>query len=385
MGTLDVWDVTVFPDPSGSVEDFALTAPTIGTASEIHALTLEGWVAPRDGTPERIELVTAGHGPNWQINFNVHGPEIGGRDQSPVPTSASGFRHMISVTRVPREFKMRLFVRLASGERVHLARIQGRRQALGQAFDSRFRPLMLTTLGRTGGTWATLLLDQHPEIVGFRSFDYEPRAGAYWAEIFHALAEPKSYLQCLRAEITGADWWLGHNLAPPPRNPPDPKFEEWLGHDYVEGLVGIAKERIDTFYLKAIESHANATTAFFIEKYWPESFTQQLFWEIYPGAKEIFLIRDFRDMAASQLAYSAKRGYPFFGRDAVPTDEHHIRKLRGTAELMLRRWSERSHCAYLLKYEDLVRKPHDTLASLLAYVGVATDPGLTRHHAQKGI
>ena len=46
---------------------------------------------------------------------------------------------------------------------------------------------------------------------------------------------------------------------------------------------------------------------------WP-NYLPVLIRELYPRAKEIFLVRDFRDMARSIMAFDAKRGYAGFGR-----------------------------------------------------------------------
>ncbi len=46
--------------------------------------------------------------------------------------------------------------------------------------------------------------------------------------------------------------------------------------------------------------------------------------EVYPRAQEVILVRDFRDMVASILAYNAKRGYTAFGREHVDNDEEYI-------------------------------------------------------------
>ena len=41
----------------------------------------------------------------------------------------------------------------------------------------------------------------------------------------------------------------------------------------------------------------------------------EMTWELYPRAREVILVRDFRDMVASMFAYNAKRGREGFHRD----------------------------------------------------------------------
>ena len=48
-------------------------------------------------------------------------------------------------------------------------------------------------------------------------------------------------------------------------------------------------------------------------------------WELYPHAKEVFLVRDFRDMALSILSFDERRGFAGFGRPEGATDEEYMR------------------------------------------------------------
>ena len=46
--------------------------------------------------------------------------------------------------------------------------------------------------------------------------------------------------------------------------------------------------------------------------------------ELYPDSREVFLVRDFRDMVSSILAFNAKRGARGFGRAAAETDAGYV-------------------------------------------------------------
>ncbi len=86
--------------------------------------------------------------------------------------------------------------------------------------------------------------------------------------------------------------------------------------------------------------------------------------EIYPGARVVFLVRDFRDMFCSVRSFNERRGFLAFGRELVSSDEEYVRGMaRGVAAF-------RSHLiemqdeAVLLRYEDLIRRPQQTLTRL---------------------
>src|SRR5919108_5574623 len=374
MALVEIANVTVLPDSNGCLKEFEISSPDAGTSRDIYAITVEGCVVPTEGPPKALVVGAPGErGPRWRLPLNVPRPDVASRHEDLLWSRRCGFRDLISVTQLPKDFDLHVVVQLPNEQLLNVAAITGHRHSLPPGPDSRFQPVMVTSLGRTGGTWAMLLLDQHPEITGFRPFDYEPRVGSYWSDVFHVLAEPRSYQQFLYSEMRGMHWWMGRNLAPPPQQTLDPTVEEWLGSGYIDELIGVIKGRIDAFYGKVAESLAKPTIKYFAEKCGPGATVQPLFWEIYPEAREIFLVRDFRDMAASMLAYGKKRGYQFFGREKFSSDEDYLHGLRLDAQLLLDQWNERSSSGCLLKYEDLMRDPVEALSSVLSYIGVDSD------------
>jgi len=108
---------------------------------------------------------------------------------------------------------------------------------------------------------------------------------------------------------------------------------------------------------------------FSVEKHLP-GHSGQLIWELYPGAKEIFLMRDPRDMLASMLAFNEKRGRVDFGRQRVETDADFVRRLARGVSNVMENWQMRREQAHLVRYEDLVTSPESVLREILDYVGV---------------
>ena len=98
-----------------------------------------------------------------------------------------------------------------------------------------------------------------------------------------------------------------------------------------------------------------------------------MLWDIYPKAREVFLVRDFRDMISSILTFNKKRGYAAFGRDEVTSDEAYVKRMRFSALRLLRNWKNRANKAFLLRYEDLFNDTDTTLGSLLDYLSLDSD------------
>jgi hypothetical protein len=127
------------------------------------------------------------------------------------------------------------------------------------------------------------------------------------------------------------------------------------------------------------------TPVYFAEKHmWP-NFLTVLTWELYPRAKEVFLVRDFRDMACSIMAFDQRRGFPGFGRPEGATDEEYMRgQLRQMARDLRKSWLTRRHKAHLVRYEDLVHRPAEVVTGMLEYLELDASPAAVAHMLEIG-
>ncbi len=111
---------------------------------------------------------------------------------------------------------------------------------------------------------------------------------------------------------------------------------------------------------------------FFAEKHLPYE-VPAIVWELYPKAREIFLVRDFRDMLCSITAFNQKRERVGFGRDLAASEEEYIFNVGKRAALLATAWNNRRDRACLVRYEDLVTDTEGTLARILNYLGLPAD------------
>ena len=92
---------------------------------------------------------------------------------------------------------------------------------------------------------------------------------------------------------------------------------------------------------------------------------------LYSGQRELFLVRDFRDMFCSIAAYNEQRSHQYFNRNLASSDEDYVRHyLASDVRQLLDGWRSRSDYAHLVRYEDLVLNPHETLDGVLRYLGL---------------
>src|SRR5262245_14072742 len=185
-----------------------------------------------------------------------------------------------------------------------------------------------------------------------------------------ALTEPGSYLQTVRGDIYGETWWLGRDFQYK-HDIYDAAFEQVLGTQHVEEIVRFFGERPSVLYAEVAKREQKTDARYFVEKQLPVSRGPELMAELYEGSREIFLVRDPRDLLASVLAYNRKRGFHSFGREQVDTDEEFIRgPLSRDVTELLKAWTRREDSAHLVRYEDLIRSPEESLAAMCRYLAI---------------
>ena len=203
---------------------------------------------------------------------------------------------------------------------------------------------MLSSLGRSGSTWLMKMFAAHPEIVTMRRFPYESSAGKYWMHAMKVLSDPANLELSAHLDTFHSDrWWAGSNPYFDAPAIDDPERGAWLGREHVERLARFFQETVEQWYLTVARSQGQEAPRYFAEKHlWP-NFLPMLIRELYPGAREVFLVRDFRDVACSALAADARRGYAGFGREPHMSEEEYVRDVvRRMATDLQRSWEARA-------------------------------------------
>jgi Sulfotransferase family len=354
--------------------------PMTERVSQTYELDFGGWVVGRTGHAVAIEFV---HDDTCHLSLPVGGPRPDVARAFPaVPgVESSGFYTAFNSLRFPSRFTIEVVAALSNGDRARFATLKGDRSELTSSAEPRYRPLMLTSLGRSGSSLLVRLLASHPEILGYRPFEYEPRIASYWFGVLMELSSPKSYVEQIdpRGAVESHDWWIGDHglMAPPLGDRLEPELRRWLGADRIRDLAAMCQDRIDDLYgaiAKTTDKHAGC----FIEKTLPTNLTS-LILEVYEDASEVILVRDFRDMVASSLAYAQKRNGRGLGRELASSEESYVRdQVRNSVLRLVRALHRRSARSHVIRYEDLVRDPADALRRLLADLGLDRDPETLR-------
>lgn len=342
----------------------SLNKPATGHTGSSPAIEIEGWVIGRDLAARRVEVVHGGRVIR-SIPVELERPDITSKHSGRPGADRPGFAGLLSTLGLPTEFRLDIRAVLEGGERARMTLLEGSRTLVRTKFEPSYEPLIMTSLGRTGSTWMMNLLAAHPQIVVRRRYPYECRTAKYWLQVLKLLSEPSTQPDAVGKFHAGA-WWVG----------PNPYFEWDLVRGssvedamFVERTGELIQRNIESWYGAVAESQGKAGVRYFSEKFVPDMLPP-LVHEIYPGAKEVFLVRDFRDMICSILAFDEKRGFSGFGRREGEAPEAYIRRMGNAALSFHHEWELRKDYSYLVRYEDLILEPAVTLKGLSDFLGL---------------
>jgi hypothetical protein len=375
---MPVWEVLELDEPEESEEhlrSWFIEVPRAGDEGDLYTMDIKGWVIGRHARATAVELTYHDH-------LLRTDPVRGARaDLAPAfpdlpPDLECHFHCLLGVVGLRPEFTLNMHAVLEDGTRVPMARIRARHEPLRSGYEPLIRPLVLTCLGRSGTTWVMRMLTSHPEIVVYASHPYESTFAKYWMHMLRVLSQPADMINSYEPQTFHNElWYLGYNPFYVPHLAQEPLSGEWFGREYVERLARFCQSSVDGWYTTVARMQGQSPPTYFAEKHqWP-NYVPVLIWELYPNAKEIFLVRDFRDMVFSILAFDRKRGFPGFGRPPGRSDEDYVRmELREMALNLQKSWVTRRDRSHLVRYEDLVFRPLETVREILEYLELDASP-----------
>lgn len=346
----------------------ALESPAPSGTSSTYSFNVRGWALGRDAEVESFQVID-GDRVAAEVPPNQTRSDVGEAFPDVAGAASGGFQTLVRAIELPRRFRIEVVAMLSDGTRCPLATIEGEREPLEVDRTPALQPLMLTTIGRSGSKWLAWLVSCHPSIVAFQPLVFEPRVTTYWATAFRALTAPRSYLRQIHTERWDEPrWWLGDGSGPLPA-PVELGMADWLGADAVRQVAACCQERVEAFYREVTEKSGKADVRYFAEKCLLDPVLLDLTSEIFPGAREVLLVRDFRDRLSSVFAWNEKRDDHGFGHNAeMSKAEYLTERVRADAEGLLRRRRSQGDAAHLVRYEDLILQPTETLTGLLEFL-----------------
>ena len=355
-----------------------LDEPIVGGEASTFSFNLRGWALGKHAAIESFAVLD-GDRVLAEVPPNEARPDVAESYPDAEGAERSGFQMLARAIELEPEFAIEVVVRLADGTAQPLASVRGQRRPLAVERTPKLRPVMLTTIGRSGSKWLAWLLSCHPSIVAFQPLVFEPRVTTYWATVFRSLTAPKSYLRQIHTERWDEPrWWLGDGAAGLPA-PVELGMADWLGADALRLLAAHCQEQTEAFYLEVARRAEKPQALCFTEKCLLDPVLLDLTAEIFPGSREVILVRDFRDRLSSVFAWNEQRGDHGFGHEAEMSQAEYLaERVRADAAGLLSRWRRKGDAVHLVRYEDLILEPEQTLGALLEFLGLEAGAGIVK-------
>ncbi|MDE1148065.1 MAG: sulfotransferase [Azospirillaceae bacterium] len=224
--------------------------------------------------------------------------------------------------------------------------------------------LLMTTMGRSGGTMVMEKIGTNPEVILADVYPYETRVLAYYAAAYRALISPADHSNSINPDdLMKSNLRLGFN----------PYFhsdQEWrydqpeFMYDFFE--ITAARHLAQSFRDLVSEYYERRATLvgkkprYFIEKCGVDDPARHIGRAIFPDARELVLLRHPRDVICSQMAFWGSDFHGALMGMAVATEA-----------MMLIKQSGRSD-TFFVRYEDIIATPDVCANDVARFLGVGT-------------
>jgi hypothetical protein len=326
-------------------------------SSDHHSII--GWAADTDRTDARLEL---------QINVNgaeqgriiADQPREGLRQRGTYGDGAHAFTYVFDPPLSPlRAYE--IVVRFADPPAdVPTGRFRIEPTA---PYNLTLRPLLITATGRSGTTLLMRRLGNARDVVIADVYPFEMKLLTYYGHALQVLTTASSVKNRITLdELTSDPYSLGLNpfhhpqMAPVYPNPA--LLYNFFGRRSAARLHPAFRNIIDDFY-RDMQLHTRKPQAlFFAEKCDVFSSARNFARLAFDGVKELLLVRDPRDVHCSRRAFWSD------------TAESSLQNLKTVQASILPILQADSHNVHVVRYEDLIQQPAETLLRISTYLGL---------------
>lgn len=225
------------------------------------------------------------------------------------------------------------------------------------------RPVVVSSSGRAGTSLLMARLAGHPDILVAGEHPFEIKQIGYYAAAFNALTlpadrvrstDPNTMLAKDKRFSIGSNPWAGDPAL-------GPAFAQFWNERLPDALRHGFSAAIESFYDIVAAETGKTAARHFAEKIGSVDLAREGAAYFFGGADEIIMIRDPRDVVCSSKH--------FWKRAA----EASVKTLRGQYAGFLRPRREAGARQHVVRYEDLVTAPDQTMAGVFRFLGLQPD------------
>lgn len=248
-----------------------------------------------------------------------------------------------------------------------IGRMAGSRITSAATAKRRLKPLLMSGLGRSGTTLLMKMLLQHEQIIGLSKHPYENQPAQYWLHALRVLSSPGERNK--ETPIVGFQQNINRVSSNPFNNAmflPEKIKESFVGRwfelRHIRDLMNFFTEQIQNYYEQLGKDVAKQKARYYVEKTQPNSHAL-IFHELYPEAKEIFIIRHPFDVLCSVRA--------FFSDNSFYNSETYITALRIGYDRMLNRIEMSGDKCFLVDYKQIIESPQIVMGGIASFLGIS--------------
>jgi hypothetical protein len=357
-------------DQSAQLIGYGIDIPAADQSFDWPLITIAGWVIGKDEPIREVEVALLAENEVLQIlPVNIPRPDVASFLPHVPQSENSGFYGYLSAIGLPKQFEIVISAIDFNKTVIPLANVVFESDPEDYRYRDfvRLQPIMLNALARSGTTWLARLLIAHPEVVGYPVYPYEMRAASYWLHACRVLTTPSNRVGIAHPDLFWFD--LQHISRPPFYSAFNEDLLKWFNDTYVNLIALEYKFTIQSFYDYIAKKLKKKKVRYFVEKQTVPN-RSWLIYDLYSKPREIFLVRDWRDVFCSIIAFNNKRGVVTFGREGMESDAAFAYRLGADIANLRREYHTRADRALLVRYEELLLNPEHELKRILDYIGV---------------
>ena len=216
--------IDTYANPA-TLKAFGIDAPLVGACHDA-ALPIGGWIVPEPPFVVSSVEITSGELLLKRIPLDIARPDVARHLDIPEPSENKfGFYARLGSLGLPRAARLKLVAELynpadQSRRRVEFSTLHGHRKNR-ISVSTKYQPVMLTALGRSGTTLLMQLLSEHRGILTSNFYPYEVKQASYWMHLLKVMSDPADFSNSSHPDRFGDDFgYIGHNpLFPPGEHP----------------------------------------------------------------------------------------------------------------------------------------------------------------------
>lgn len=227
--------------------------------------------------------------------------------------------------------------------------------------DGTLTPILVDGMPRSGTTYLMQLISNHPNVVADQNYPLETRYAVWVLHSLRILSQPQMDKSCEH------QWTFLNNKETAEPNPfylESGPVKKYVNRGKNSIFDEHAKHIVDDFYRFVAHTQNKKDARFFAEKFPGDA--KSIFFDVYSNAREVFIVRDPRDVFVSSYNFNQKKGRNDFGAAVCDSDKEFLKHIVNVSYTKYKA-ALRSKQSCVVSYEEMTRAPREVMKKVCQY------------------